>query len=109
MYYKMLKYKGYSGYVEFDDYAGLFCGEVIGTRDVITFQGKSVNEIEKAFKDSVDDYLDFCNQRGEGPDKPFSGKLMLRISPDLHSKIYVKASKTGKSLNKWIADLLNSA
>ncbi len=76
---------------------------------MVTFQGKSVDEIKRAFQDSIDDYLDFCNQRREKPDKPFSGKLMLRISPSLHSKIYVKASKTGKSLNKWIADLLNSA
>jgi predicted RNase H-like HicB family nuclease len=61
----MLKYKGYHGKVEFDDQAGLFHGEVVDLRDVITFQGKSVDELEQAFRDSVDDYLEFCQQRNE--------------------------------------------
>ena len=63
----MLKYKGYTGHVEFDDEAGLFHGEVIDTRDVITFQGTTVEEIQVAFRDSVDDYTDFCSARGEKP------------------------------------------
>jgi len=59
----MLKYKGYTGYVKFDDEAGVFHGEVLDLRDVITFQGKTVEEIKKAFRDSVDDYLEFCEER----------------------------------------------
>ena len=59
----MLNYKGYTGHVEFDDEAGLFHGEVWDVRDVVTFQGKSVDELERAFKDSVDDYLEFCEER----------------------------------------------
>jgi len=77
----MLKYKGYTGHVEFDDEAAIFHGEVLELRDVITFQGKTVSEIEKAFRDSIDDYLEFCRERGEEPDKPFSGRLMLRLPP----------------------------
>ena len=73
----MLNYKGYVGHAEFDDEAGLFHGEVVDLRDVVTFQGRSVEELEQAFRDSVDDYLEFCSQRGEEPDKPFSGRLML--------------------------------
>lgn len=105
----MLKYKEYIGHVEFDDEAGIFHGEVLDTRDVITFQGKTVEEIEQAFKYSVDDYLDFCAERGEKPDKPFSGKFVLRMSPKLHHKIYIKAAKSGKSINKWVTDVLDSA
>jgi predicted HicB family RNase H-like nuclease len=105
----MLKYKGYSGHVEYDDEARLFHGEVLDTRDVITFQGKSVDEIEQSFRDSIDDYLDFCRERGEEPDKPFSGKLVLRMSPELHQKVFIKAVKSGKSVNKWISDTLESA
>lgn len=105
----MLKYKGYSGHVEYDDEAKLFHGEVLDTRDVITFQGKSVDEIEQSFRDSIDDYLDFCRERGEEPNKPFSGKLVLRMSPELHHKVFIKASKAGKSVNKWISDTLESA
>jgi predicted HicB family RNase H-like nuclease len=102
----MLKYKGYTGYVEFDDEAGIFHGEVLDLRDVITFQGKSVEEIEQAFRDSVNDYLEFCEERREEPDKPFSGRLMLRLPPHLHRKAYVSARREGKSLNQWIAEKL---
>ena len=66
----MLEYKGYIGKVEIDDEEGLLHGEVINIRDVITFQGTSVAEMQKAFRESVDDYLEFCAQRGESPEKP---------------------------------------
>ena len=105
----MLEYHGYTGRVEFDDEAGLFHGEVLDTRDVITFQGTSVEELAQAFRDSVDDYLDFCRGRNEEPDKPFSGRMMLRLPPDLHRLAYVEAKKEGKSLNQWIADKLRQA
>lgn len=59
----MMEYKGYFGQVEFDDEAGIFHGEIINIRDVVTFQGATVNELRKAFRDSVDDYLAFCAQR----------------------------------------------
>ncbi len=105
----MLKYKGYNGHVEFDDEAHLFHGEVLDTRDVITFQGESVSEIEQAFKDSVDDYLEFCRERSELPDRPFSGKFVLRIPPSLHRNIYLKSVENGESLNTYIIDLLKQA
>ncbi len=78
----MLNYKGYTGHIEFDDEAGLFHDKVLDTKDVVTFQGRSVDEIVQAFRDSVDDYLDFCAERGEKPDKPFSGKFVLRMNPE---------------------------
>jgi predicted HicB family RNase H-like nuclease len=80
----MLKYKGYTGHVEFDDESCIFHGEVLDLRDVITFQGKSVEGIKKAFRDSIDDYLEFCKERNEKADKPFSGRLMVRPPPRLH-------------------------
>ncbi len=102
----MLTYKGYTGKVTFDDAASLFHGEVLDLRDVITFQGKSVRELKKAFRDSIDDYLDYCNERGEQPERPFSGRLMVRLSPDLHRQVYIQAQQSGKSLNQWIAEQL---
>ena len=105
----MLQYKGYMGHVEFDDEAGLFHGEVLGLRDVITFQGKTVEELEQAFQESIDDYLSFCKERGEDPDKPFSGRLMVRVAPDLHREVYLRARREGKSLNQWIAEKLEKA
>lgn len=103
----MMQYKGYAGKVEFDDEADIFHGEVIGLKDVITFQGRTVEEIKQAFHDSVDDYLDFCAQLGQQPEKPFTGKFMLRIPPDLHRKIYVAAKQSGESINGWLNDQLN--
>jgi predicted HicB family RNase H-like nuclease len=105
----MMDYQGYIGKVEYDDEASIFHGEVINTRDVITFQGKSVAELKKAFRESVDDYLAFCAERGEEPDKPFSGQFVTRVSPDLHRRASVAASVAGKSLNAWVAEQLDSA
>ena len=102
----MLQYKGYAGHVEFDDETGIFHGEVLDLRDVITLQGKSVEEIQRAFRESIDDYLEFCEERHEEPDKPFSGRLMVRLPPEVHRKVYVSARREGKSLNQWLAEKL---
>ncbi|CAN2042579.1 hypothetical protein GMMP15_860021 [Candidatus Magnetomoraceae bacterium gMMP-15] len=69
----MMKYTGYLGHVKFDDEADIFHGEVINIRDVITFQGKSVDKIRQAFEDSIEDYLDLCAERGEEPNRPSFG------------------------------------
>lgn len=102
----MMIYKGYMGHVEFDDETEIFYGEIINTRDVITFQGSTVSEIKKAFKGSVDDYLAFCKERGEEPDKPFSGKFNLRLDPELHRQIYIAAKQHKMSLNQWVAEAI---
>jgi predicted HicB family RNase H-like nuclease len=101
-----MKYKGYEGSITFDDDAEIFHGEVINTKDVITFQGTSVKELKKAFRDSIDEYLRFCAERGEEPDKPFSGNLLIRIDPALHKKLAIQARKKKKSLNALIEERL---
>lgn len=102
----MIEYKGYLGHIEFDDDANIFHGEVINTQDVITFQGKSVQELRQALKDSIDTYLAFCAKKGKEPDKPFSGKFIVRITPEQHRKIYIAAKQAGKSLNGWVTHAL---
>ena len=102
----MMQYKGYVGKVEFDDEATTFHGEVINTRDVITFEGATAAELKKAFRDSVEDYLAFCQERGEEPEKPFSGQFVTRVSPDLHRRISLAATLSGKSLNAWVTEQL---
>lgn len=102
-----MKYKGYTGHVEYDDEAKIFHGDVLGIKDVITFQGTNVSEIEQAFRDSVDDYLAFCKERNEEPDRPFSGKFNLRIPPDLHARLTIAAQLNGDSLNNYITKMLN--
>ena len=105
----MMEYKGYIGKVEFDSEAGVFHGEVINIRDVIPFEGSSVEELNQSFRDSVDDYLEFCAARGEDPEKPFSGKFVVRLSPELHRKAFIKARLSDKSLNSWVSEVLEEA
>jgi predicted HicB family RNase H-like nuclease len=105
----MMEYKGYVGKVEFDDEAGIFHGEVLDTRDVVTFQGQSVDELKAAFQESIDDYLAFCKQRGEEPNKPFSGQFITRVPPELHRQVNLAASISGKSLNAWVVEQLQTA
>jgi predicted HicB family RNase H-like nuclease len=105
----MMSYKGYFGKVEFDDDAGIFHGEVINIRDVITFQGESVAELKTAFQESIDDYLAFCETRGEAPDRAFSGKFVTRIPPELHRQVKLAADRSGKTLNAWVAEQLQGA
>jgi len=102
----MMKYKGYIGHVEYDDTDKIFHGEVVGLKDVITFQGSSVKELEQAFKDSVDDYLAWCKKRKEKPEKTFSGTFNLRIPPELHAKLVLQAQSMGVSLNSFITQSL---
>lgn len=105
----MLKYKGYSGFVVYDDEARIFHGEVAGLKAVITFQGTTVDEIEQAFKDSIDDYLDWCKERGVEPEKAYSGKFSLRMPPDLYVKIAIQAAQSGMSINAYIINKLKAA
>ncbi|HJP53950.1 MAG: type II toxin-antitoxin system HicB family antitoxin [Rhodospirillales bacterium] len=105
----MMEYKGYLGGVEFDDEAGIFHGEVANLRDTVTFQGRAVDELRQAFQDSVDDYLEWCARRGKEPEKPYSGKFVVRVDPELHRSISAAARKAEKSLNAWVAEHLDEA
>ena len=102
----MMEYKGFIGKVDFDDVAGIFHGEVLNTRDVITFQGTTVAEIEKAFTESIDDYMNWCKQEGVEPEKPYSGKFNLRLSPELHREIAITAKKLNISINNFVEKAL---
>lgn len=104
-----MSYKGYEAIVEYDPEAEIFHGEVANLRDVITFQGKSVNELKKAFAESIEDYLEFCKERGEEPEKPFSGQFVVRTDPELHKDVSLAARREGLSLNKWITKTLERA
>ena len=103
----MLEYKGYIGTIEAED--GVFLGRVAGLRDVITFEGTTFAEVERAFRDSIDDYLAFCAQRGEPADRPYSARIPLRVSPDTHRRAAMRAQSEGLSLNQWIAQRIESA
>ncbi len=103
----MLKYKGYTGYVIYDDEARLFHGEIAAIKAVITFQGTTVDELEQAFKESIDDYLDWCAERNKEPEKPYSGKFNLRMPPELYAKVAASAAQEGLSINSYILKRLS--
>ncbi len=105
----MLEYKGYVGHVIYDDEAKVFHGDVVNIDHVVTFQGYHVDDLEPAFRESVDVYLEFCEKKGITPNKPFSGKLMLRTSPEIHRNATIAAKASGMSLNAWITKTIEKA
>ncbi len=104
-----MSYKGYEAIVAYDEDADVFHGEVMNLRDVITFQGRSVGELKEALADSVEDYLAFCDERGEKPEKPYSGQFVVRVEPPVHRAVVTAARRAGISLNKWVASVLEKA
>ncbi len=104
-----MKYKGYTAQIEIDETAGILFGKVLDIKDVITFKGSTVEELEQEFHNSIDDYLEWCTELGEEPDKPFSGKLPFRTTTERHRQIYLAAKKANKSINSWMDDVLAEA
>ena len=104
----MIQHKGYVGVFEFDPSIDAFHGEVMNTRDVITFQGRSVDELRAAMQSSVEDYLDMCAEDGVNPEKPFSGKFQFRGPPELHRRLAEVAKRRGLSMNALVHELLEA-
>ncbi len=104
-----MTHDGYLATVELDEDAGLFHGEVINTRDVLTFQGRTPEELKAAFADTIADYLEWCRERGKTPDRPFSGTFSVRVNPAVHRRAAAAAAREGKSLNGFVADVLDRA
>ena len=100
-----LKYKGYTGTVVFDSDDRIFHGRLMGITDMITFEGASVGDLERDFRSAVDEYLKTCKRIGREPEKPFSGRFMLRVPSELHCAIAPSAKKEPKSINAWIAEI----
>jgi predicted HicB family RNase H-like nuclease len=102
-------HKGYYGRAEYDSSAKTFHGEVVDTKDVITFVAKSGEDLEVAFVESVDDYLDHCASLGETPEKPHSGRLLVRIAPEMHRRLHVLAAISHESINQLVAKAIEDA
>ncbi|PZD74398.1 hypothetical protein C1752_01273 [Acaryochloris thomasi RCC1774] len=104
-----MKYRGYEVTVEFDAEDRIFFGRVVGTRDVIVFDGQTVDELESSFQAVIDEYLEDCQRVGKDPDKPCSGRFNLRIPPELHRKAVQKAQIKGVSLNTLVEQVLSQS
>ena len=104
-----MNYKKYNAIIEYSDEDGCLIGHIAGINDIIGFHGDTVEEVRVAFHEAVDDYLESCAKEGLEPNKPYSGRVMLRIPPDLHAKLALHASAQGKSLNSWLVNALDKS
>lgn len=104
-----MTYQNYAARIEYSEEDAALIGRVARIRDIVTFHGESVEELRAAFREAVDFYLATCAKRGETPQKPYSGKLMLRVPPELHARVAMRAEAAGKSLNAFAAEALEEA
>ena len=104
-----MTYKGYAARIEYSEEDGCFIGRIAGIRDVVGFHAECVQELREAFREAVDDYLATCEKVGQAPQRPYSGKLMLRVPPEVHARAAMMAEAHGMSLNQWAADVLSKA
>jgi len=105
----MMKYKEYIARIEYDEEDRIFVGHLAGIKDIVGFHGSTVNELENALHEAVDNYLAISKETGRIAQKPYSGNLMLRVSPDIHAAVATAAQVDGKSINKWASEILNQA
>ena len=105
----MMEYKGYQAAITYEGDTNSLHGRVLGIRDVIVFEGSSVEEMEKEFRFSIDDYLALCAERGQEANRPFSGHVALRLTPELHRRAASSARISGKSLNAWLVAIVTNA
>jgi len=104
-----MTYRDYAARIDYSEEDGCFVGRIAGITDIVTFHGESVTEMRRAFEEAVDDYLDACRRHGVRPKKPYSGKLMVRVRPEVHARAAMTAAAQGKSLNAWAAELIDHA
>ena len=104
-----MTFKGYAARIEYSDDDACFIGHIAGIKDVIGFHAETVKDLRAAFEEAVDDYLATCEKLGQAPQKPYSGKLMLRIPPEVHARAAMMAQAHGLSINQWASDVLAHA
>ena len=104
-----MSYKGYHATIEFDAEAELLCGSVVGIRDGVYFEAKQADEVESAFHEAVDDYLDFCREKGRKPERSYKGSFNARVNPELHRAAALAAATRRESLNQFVADAIEAA
>jgi predicted HicB family RNase H-like nuclease len=106
----MMEYKGYlAGPIDFDPEDKTLSGVIAGLKDVVHFEAGGADDLYEAFKGSIEEYLALCAERGEEPDKPFNGKILVRTLPDLHRKAATRAAAEGVSISQWISRQIEAA
>lgn len=101
-----MTYRGYAARVDYDPEDEIFFGKLAGIRDGVGFHADTVADLKAAFHEAVDDYIETCAKIGKAPEKPFSGRMMFRVSPEVHARAALAAELSGKSLNQWAEEVL---
>lgn len=104
-----MSHKGYTARVEYDERDNILVGRILGIRSIISFHGQTVSELRSEFELAVEDYLADCESEGVQPVRPASGKLLLRVPPEVHGRALIAAQAAGKSLNQWATEVLQHA
>ena len=104
-----IQYKGYIGSVEFSEEDSIFYGKVMGIRSLISYEGESARELLADFHGAVDDYLESCKAEGKEPEVAFKGSFNIRLSPELHKRIYIYAAAHQMSMNRYIEEILEKS
>ncbi len=104
-----MNFKGYTARVEYDPEDHILVGRLAGISDIVVFHGSTVDELEGAFHETVDHYIEVSERTGRPAKKPYSGNLMLRVPPDIHASVAVAAETSGKSINQWATEVLSRA
>ena len=104
-----MTHKGYTARIEYDERDDIFAGRILGIRTIISFHGQTVAQLRAEFELAIKDYLADCKEQGIQPEKPASGKLLLRVPPEIHGRALIAAQAAGKSLNQWATEVLRQA
>lgn len=104
-----MKYRGYTARIEYDEKDRIFVGHLAGIKDIVGFHGSTVDELDRGFHESVDNYIAISEETGRAAQKPYSGKLMLRVPPNVHAAVATAAQVNGKSINQWASEILKKA
>lgn len=102
----VMTYKGYAARIDYDPEDRIFVGRLTGITDIVGFHGTTVDELEESFRKTVDGYLELSKKAGVKPQKPYSGRLVLRMPPEVHARCAMMAEANKKSLNQWVVDVL---
>jgi predicted HicB family RNase H-like nuclease len=105
----VIEYNGYSARIDFAPDDGCFIGHIAGINDIVGFHGDTVEGLRAAFAEAVDDYVETCKAVGKAPERPYSGKVMFRFSPEVHARAALRAKLAGKSLNQWAEEIISDA
>ena len=105
----MMTYKGYAGQIDYDSKAGVFGGSVVNANVLISFEGRDAAELRDSFKNVVDLYLAECKAVGKAPERPYNGTIIVRVGPDLHRRVALKAAATRLSVNRYVTSLIERA